>query len=166
MSCLGVHFSLSAEEVDRLRAAPEAQRVDYVSETIETDYFANHMDCVAQSDKAWDGMHRALSDGQLSWDGGKYPLNHVVLGGERLYTGDDYIIVLKTPEQVRDVAGVIGTIDEAEFRRRHSSIDPESYQYSADDDDFDYTWHWFQEVRELWVRAASEGRYILFTADQ
>jgi len=37
-----------------------------------------------ESDKAREAMHRALADGQLSWDGGTYPLNHVVLGGEDL----------------------------------------------------------------------------------
>src|SRR5690242_7257403 len=106
MACLGVHFSLAADEVDRLRAVPEQQRVDYVHETIEEDYFSDHREHLAESDKAWDAMHRVLADGQLSWDGGEYPLNHVVLGGERLYDGQDFIMVLKTPEQVRDVARV------------------------------------------------------------
>jgi hypothetical protein len=31
---------------------------------------------------------------------------------------------------------------------------------------FEYTWQWFQEVRRMWLRAASEDRYVLFTADQ
>jgi hypothetical protein len=166
MGCLGVHFSLSADEVDRLRAVPEQQRVDYVHETIEKDCFDNHRERLAESDKAWDAMHRTLADGQLSWDGGKYPLNHVVLGGERLYDGTDFIMVLKTPEQVRDVARVISSLDEAEFRRRYFSIDPDSYGFPMDDTDFGYTWNWFQEVRKLWMEAASEGRYVLFTADQ
>jgi hypothetical protein len=34
------------------------------------------------------------------------------------------------------------------------------------EEDLDYTWDWFQEVRELYVRAAAAGRWMLFTADQ
>jgi len=32
--------------------------------------------------------------------------------------------------------------------------------------DFDYARDWFQDVRRLYQRAAVEGRYVLFTADQ
>jgi hypothetical protein len=34
------------------------------------------------------------------------------------------------------------------------------------DEDFAYTWEWFQDVRRLYQRAAAEGRHVLFTADQ
>ena len=40
-----------------------------------------------ESDKAWDAMHRTLSDGERTRDGSEYPLNDVVLGGEVLHTG-------------------------------------------------------------------------------
>ncbi len=111
-------------------------------------------------------MHRALSDGQLSWDGGEYPLNHTVLAGELLYTDSDYIMSLKTPNQVRDIAAALPAITEEEFRRRYSAIDAESYGSPLSDEDFRYTWDWFQGVRDLYTRAAKEGRFVLFTADQ
>ena len=167
MGCLGVHFSLSADEVERIRAIDdESARVDYIHETIEEEYFAKQPERKAESDKAWDAMHRALSDGELTWEGGEYPLNHVVLGGELLYTGSDFIMVLKTPEQVRDVATALAGITEAEFRRRYFGINGDSYGFPLGDDDFGYTWGWFQGVRNFWLRAATESRYVLFTADQ
>ncbi len=167
MGCLGVHFSLSSEEVQRIRAIDDqSTRVNYIHETIEEEYFANHPERKAESDKAWDAMHRALSDGELTWDGGDYPLNHVVLGGELLYTGSEFIMVLKTPEQVRDVATALPGITEAEFRRRYFAINPESYEFPLGEEDCGYTWSWFQGVRDFWLRAAVEGRYVLFTADQ
>jgi hypothetical protein len=167
MSCLGVHFSLSADEVQCLRAIQdESERVDYVHEVIEEEFFTNQRERMAESDKAWDAMHRVLSDGELTWDGGDYPLNHVVLGGELLYTGSDFIMVLKTPDQVRDVAAALPSVTESEFRRRYFAIKPESYGCPIDEDDFGYTWDWFQNVREFWQRAASQGRFVLFTADQ
>jgi hypothetical protein len=42
-------------------------------------------------------MHRSLANGLLEYDGGSYPLNHVVLDGLPLYGQDDYIIVKLTP---------------------------------------------------------------------
>ncbi len=166
MGCLGVHFSLSEDEVHDLQRVPECERPDYVHEEIEEEYFANHPERMAESDKAWDAMHRALADGLLSWDGGEYPLNHVILGGELLYTDPDFIMVLKSPEQVRDVAAALPAITEAEFRRRYFAIDAESYGCPLAEDDFGYTWEWFNTVRTFWLRAAEEGRHVLFTADQ
>ena len=76
MGCLGVHFSLSEEEVQDLQRVPECERPSYVREEMEEEYFANHPDRMAESDKAWVAMHRALTDGLLSRDGGEYPLVH------------------------------------------------------------------------------------------
>jgi hypothetical protein len=73
---------------------------------------------------------------------------------------------LKTPEQVRDIASALATIDEAEFRRRYFQIDAKSYGFPLSDEDFGYTWDWFQGVRDLYERAAKDGRFVLFTADQ
>jgi hypothetical protein len=166
MSCLGVHFSLSDEEVAQLRAIEdESERVDYLHETIEEEYFASHRDRLAQSDKAWDAMHRALADGQLTWDGGEYPLNHVILGGELLYTESDFIMVLKRPQQVREVAAALPSVTEEDFRRRYYAIDASTYGHLSDED-FGYTWENFQDVRAFWQKAAADGRYVLFTADQ
>src|SRR5881392_2285047 len=131
MGCLGVHFSLSPEEVRQIRAIDdESARVDYIHEVIEEEYFANQPERKAESDKSWDAMHRALADGEMTWDGGDYPLNHTVLAGELLYTESDYIISLKTPEQVRDIAAALAGITETEFRRRYDAIDPKSYGFS------------------------------------
>lgn len=167
MSCLGVHFSLSLEEVQRIRAIEdESARVDFVHEVIEEEYFARQPHRKAESDKAWDAMHRALSDGELSWDGGEYPLNHVVLGGELLYSGSDFIMVLKSPKQVRDVAAALPGVTEDRFRLRYFGINPNSYDGPLNEDDFAYTWDLFQGIREFWMTVASEGRHVLFTADQ
>ena len=167
MGCLGVHFALTEKEVAELRSLPDEQgRLDHLKEIIEEAYFNDYPDLKAESDKSWDAMHRALADGQLTWDGGRYPLNHVVLAGELLYTESDYIMSLKTPQQVRDIAAALPAISEAEFRERYFAIDAASYGFPLSEEDFGYTWDWFRGVRELYGRAAREGRYVLFTADQ
>lgn len=167
MSCLGVHFALTQEEVDQLLAMEDEQeRLEFLQEHIEEEYLSAEDGLSAESDKAWDAMHRALSDGELTWDGGSYPLNHVVLGGELLYTEPDYIMSLKSREQVKDIARALQSISEPEFRNRYFSINAESYGLELTEEDFSYTWDWFQNVRDLFIKASSENRFVLFTADQ
>ena len=145
MSCLGVHFALTEKEAAHLRSLGDEQaRLDHLQGVIEGTYFNEHPDLKAESDKAWDAMHRALADGELTWDGGNYPLNHVVLAGELLYTDSDYIMSLKTPQQVRDIAASLSAITEAEFRHRYFSISPKSYSTPLSEEDVQYTWA-FQE---------------------
>lgn len=167
MSCLGVHFALTIEEAQYLRSLnDEQQRVFHVTEVIEEHYLSEEPELAAESDKSWDAMHRALADGQLTYEGGVYPLNHTVLAGEQLYTGTDYIMSLKTPNQVCDIAAALSGVTESDFRRRYDAIDAQDYGCPTSDEDFSYTWENFQDVRDFYARAAEAGRFVLFTADQ
>jgi hypothetical protein len=167
MSCLGVHFALSEKEVKNLRSQPDnASRLDYLQEEIEESYFGDHPELVVESDKSWDAMHRTLADGQLTWGGGAYPLNHVILAGELLYTESGYIMSLKTPKQVQDIAAALPSVSEAEFRQKYFALDQNSYGFPLSEDDFSYTWDNFQSVREFFLSAAKQNHYVLFTADQ
>lgn len=158
---------MTENEVMHLRSFPSDQsRLEHFQEDLEELYFEQHPDLKAESDKSWDALHRALTDGELSWDGGKYPFSHVVLGGESLYSENDYIMSLKTPPQVLDIAAAVPLIGEAELRRGYFAIDPDRYGFPLSDEDFEYTWNWFQDVRDLYDRAAKLRRYVLFTASQ
>jgi hypothetical protein len=163
---LGVHFALTDEDAAKLRSfGDDEDRLAFVTEDVEERYFAGGKTYVAESDKAWDAIHRALADGELTWDGGAYPLNHTVLGGERLYTGDDYVMILKTPAQVKDVATALAALTEPDFRSRYDAINEDTCGERSDED-FAYTWDWLQSVRALYAKAAAESRHVLFTVDQ
>jgi hypothetical protein len=167
MSCLGVHFALNEDDVAKLRSFEDEQdRLDHVKEVLEPLYFEKYPELKAESDKAWDAMHRALADGEMTWDSGSYPLNHAILAGELLYTESDYIMSMKSPKQVQDIATALAAVSEADFRKRYFAIDANSYGAPVSEEDFSYTWDWFQGVRELYAHAAKAGRYVLFTADQ
>ncbi len=167
MGCLGVHFALSKSEVDALKSLPDNQsRLSHLQEVIEEEYFADHPELMAENDKAWDAMHRSLADGKLTWEGGKYPLNHAVLGGELLYTDDDYIMSLKTPRQVVDVAAELPNITKLEFQKRYFAIDASEYGFPLSEEDFEYTWDYFSGVKELFIKAVEQNRFVLFTASQ
>jgi len=167
MGCLGVHFSIDEQIVNRLRSYKrESARLNYTQEKLEEEYWDEHPEWGCGTDKAWDAIHRTLTDGDLAWRNGQYPLNHIVLGGELLYTKPDYIMSLKTPQQVRDAAAALKGITKEQFRQKYFDIDPEKYGSPVNDQDFDYTWTWFESLREFWYQAVADSRYILFTADQ
>lgn len=164
MACLGVHFALTDSDMATLLdLSSDDERLAFVREVIEERELGGPG--AAESDKAWDAMHRLLADGELTLDGGEYPLNHAVLGGESLYEGDDFLMTLKTPSQVRDVARALVALSEQEFRRRYAQLGPD-YDGEVGEEDLAYTWQWFQGVRELYVRAAEAGKSVIFTADQ
>jgi hypothetical protein len=167
MPCLGVHFSLTDTEADHLRSlGDEQQRLEYVIEVLEGLYFDDRLVELARTGTAWDALHRVLSGGDLTWAGGDYPLNHVILGGELLFTDPDSFLSLKDPDQVRAIAAALPAITEDEFRRRYFALDPDSYGSPLTEDDLAFTWLRFQDVRNFYMKAAAEGRHVLFTADQ
>ena len=167
MSCLGVYFALTDLEINKIKSMyDDRDRLEYLTEEIEEQYLAGDTEFATEIDKAWDAMHRIFSNGELTWNGGAYPLNHVVLGGELLYTGDDYIMSLKKPSQVQDVYKAIEKIDIEYFRNNYYKINPENYGFELTEEDLKYTWDWFQNVRQLYKRAAENNRFVLFTADQ
>lgn len=167
MSCLGVLFSIDKSTVEKLKSfEQDSDRLDYLQEEIEEPVMSNEPGRFAELDKAWDALHRSLTDGTLDLRNGAFPLNHVVLGGEKLYHQDDYIMVLKTPEQVQQIAEKIEHVTETQLRTGYNSIRSESYGMPTSTHDFDYTWEWFQESIPFWKKAAEERRHVLFTADQ
>jgi hypothetical protein len=52
------------------------------------------------------------------------------------------------------------------MRQRYDRIDPTDYQGFLSDEDFDYTWYWFEQVRDFYRRAAAAHRAAIFTVDQ
>ena len=106
MSCRGALFALNEGDVEALRALDERARVHHVTDVLEEREQGGPW--AAETDKAWDAIQRCFSGGVLAWEGGEYPLNHVILCGESLYTGGDSILSLKTPAQVRDIAAKVG----------------------------------------------------------
>jgi hypothetical protein len=167
MACRGVHFALRPDEVAALRArAGDRERLEFVQEQIEEPFFHHQRERLVETDKAWDAIHRLLTDGTLDYDIAAYPLGHVILGGDHLYRGSDYIMVLKTPDEVRAVDAVIRPITKAEFRDRYFALDPDEYDGDIGEDDFEYTWEWFSRLREFWKATAERGLHVLFTVDQ
>jgi len=163
MACRGVHFAITAAQADALAAAVGDAAVMALVEDIEEAWDAEHL---AESDKAWDAMHRCLTDGDLAYGNGSFPLSHCVLGPRQLHEGDDYIVSLVTPDEVKEVAAALASITADWFRDRYLNLLPKDYAPEYGPDDMEYTWQDLQEVREFYQKAAASGRAVVFTVDQ
>ncbi|GAA1695483.1 hypothetical protein GCM10009765_50870 [Fodinicola feengrottensis] len=158
MASLGVHFMLTPEQ-DRLltRAADDTARMAVVKtlggpETLETD-------------KAWDAIHRCLTDGTLTIDGGDDPLAHAVLGGQQLYESDDSFVSHITADQVAATAAALQPLNKDWLLTRYRRLSATDYDGPYDDDDFVYTWDNLVELRDFFDRAARQRRSVIFTVD-
>jgi|SRR5580765_676615 len=167
MGCLGAHFALDDRSMRKLRSFKSKQELlDYFIDEVEEDYFNTQSEWLAETDKSWDAIHRSLTDGQFGWNNGTYPLNHVIMGGERMYDGDDYILVLKTPHQIRDVATALAPLTRKQLRQGYSLINTENCDWEPSEEDFEYVWSFFPPLQQFFARAAAAERFVVFSADQ
>jgi len=163
MGSLGVHFAIDHEVAGRLLAADDDDEVAALVEEIEEDVVGfDHCD----TDKAWDAMHRSLTDGRLAYDNGAFPLNAVILGGRQVYEGDDYIVSLLMPDQVRAASGALAAVSRERLHEGYLAIDTADYGPEFGEEDFAYTWSNFADVVAFFRRAAGNGKHVIFTVDQ
>jgi flavin-dependent dehydrogenase len=164
MACRGIHFAIDSGVMARLIAATsDDELMAVIQEEIEEKW---EEEWLHQSDKSWDALHRCLSDGTLQVSNDFDPMAAAVLGGVQLYSGDDYIISLVKPENVRTVADAISKVSKESLRERYNALDPKDYDGEIGDEDFDYTWSWFEDLPAFFERAALAGRAVVFTVDQ
>jgi hypothetical protein len=158
-------FALTDEQEAALMAAGNDAEVRAFVEEVEMgDWDGEPLDC--ETDKAWDAMHRCLGDGTLGCGRRLSPLDMAVLGGGHHYEGEEYVVAHLRADEVAQVAAALETVDETWMRQRYDRIDPTDYQGLLSDDDFDYTWYWFGQVRDFYRTAAAASRAVIFTVDQ
>ncbi len=166
MSGIGVLFAVESAVVDRLRQMDDDDdRVDFLQREIEEDFFENQPLWLCDLGKTWDAIHRCLTDGDIGWNNGTFPLNHVILGGEQLYDENDYIISLKDAEQVGLIAAALSKVTSRDFRVGYDRISPDDYDGPYGLDDYQSTWDEFEQLVEFYHRAAEAQRSVLFTVD-
>ncbi|MET7403437.1 YfbM family protein [Dactylosporangium sp. NPDC005572] len=165
MACRGMFFALTGDQEAALMATRDDDEVRALVEEIEMgDWDGEPLDC--ETDKAWDAMHRCLSDGTLGSGRGLSPLDMTVLGVGNHHEGDDYVVTHVPANEVVQVAAALEAVDEAWMRQRYDRIDPTDYQGELSDEDFEYTWYWFTQVRDFYRKTAAAGRAVIFTVDQ
>jgi hypothetical protein len=158
-------YALTADQEAALMATRDDTEVRAFVEEVEMgDWDGEPLDC--ETDKAWDAIHRCLSDGTLGSGRRLSPLDMAVLGGGHHHEGDDYVVTHLRADEVAQVATALETVGETWMRQRYDRIDPRNYQGLLSDEDFAYTWYWFTQVRDFYRKAAMANRGVIFTVSQ
>jgi hypothetical protein len=116
--------------------------------------------------KAWESIHRSLTDGGLTFENGSFPYNAAILGGEQLYQGDDHIISYLTPPQAYEVAGALAGVTEPALRQGYQQIEAEDYLGELGDEDFRYTWSNLASLTIFFGQAAEAKLHVIFTVSE
>ncbi|GIH21344.1 DUF1877 family protein [Rugosimonospora africana] len=122
MACRGYFLALNESCVARLLA--EDGNDERLIEVIKQLDMADAPD-ECDVDKAWDGIHRCLTEGGLGGEDRTYRLNAVVLGGLPLHQSDGYVVSHNTPAEVHDVAAALSELDAEPFISRYWALDPD-----------------------------------------
>ncbi|PIE54227.1 MAG: hypothetical protein CSA35_06690 [Dethiosulfovibrio peptidovorans] len=170
MSCRGMHFSLRNEDVERLMAAKNDREVlDFVQKDIEARWDEENL---VASDKAWDAIHRCLTDGTLKCKNNDTK-EKMILGGKQLYKGNDYIISFKDTDEVREVFKAIKGIEKDWFSSKFYNLKKKFFWFSwsqydgpLDENDFEYTWSYFLELRGFFKKVSEHNQTVIFIVDQ
>jgi hypothetical protein len=170
MACRGVFFALTKEEEAKLLSAPDS---DVVVEII-TEEIGERWDreWLVEMDKSWDAVHRCLGDGSLRTSQPSLT-SKAVLGGRQLSSRDDWIVSYLTADEVKQVAAALAAVDQPEFRRRYFGmkkkflwIDRTDYDAPIGEEDFEYSWSNFEEMRVFFSKVAAAHRAVVFSVDQ
>jgi Domain of unknown function (DUF1877) len=173
MACRGWYTALLPQEASTLL---ECGDVDRRVEFIDSLYVSAEADKRLQSvDKSWDAMHRCLCDGWLDHEHGEEARRACVIGGRQLSDRADWIISYVEPVLVKCVADAIGDITRSWFQLQYSEFGrnppgPRANRYFVElvdpEADFEYTWEYFEQVREFYKRAAKRRLATVFIVDQ
>jgi len=163
MACRGVLFALSPDDEQKvLSCTSDAELLSLVQDDIEQRWEEKHL---AETDKAWDAMHRCLTDGQLSFYDST-DLGLCILGGKPLYQDTQtYVVSYKSADQAKKAARAAAGITKDWLRDRYFRLNAQ-YDSPLSEEDFEYTWEYFEGVRDFYKKAAQDGRAVIFTVDQ
>ncbi|WP_405737478.1 YfbM family protein [Streptomyces sp. NBC_01537] len=163
MAGRAVLFALETQDAQRLLAAGDDDELTEIVEDVEERWDDTWL---TELDKSWDALHRCLTDGTLTFEGGTFPLSHAILGGLPLHEGDDYIVCYTTPEEVREIAEALAPLDEHWLRERFTTLAFPDYQGIANEEDIAYTQAFLPGLKDFYHQAAQAGRAAIFTVGQ
>lgn len=162
MAGLGMHLAIGEDVVARLLAADDDAAVIALVEEIEA---RSEPGFLFGTDRAWDPLHRCLTDGTLSVAAGAFPLSHVVLGGVQLCEDSEYLLSLVRAAQVSAVADALAPVDAAWLRQRYDTLKFPGYERVRGAEDFGYLWARVAGLAAFYQGAAQDGRAVIFAVE-
>jgi hypothetical protein len=160
---LGMHFAISYEQAMKLlQCKSDDELAAMVGEEIEE---VSDEDNSFQTDRAWDPIHRCLSNGSLDARQGARPLNMAIFGGNILNRDAMHFVVLLTPTEVNQVAEALSRVTEDWMKKKYFEQSFPGYPGEKSQEDWEYTWGSFDGLPQFFANAAARHQHVIFTVD-
>ena len=183
MGMLGLHIALNDDELSELRAIPEAERADFVSETIEASKFGTP-DC-CETDKSWAYIHSALNstdpDGPLEIGHEEQPgllarllgkkaspenqSKFAIMGHGHVLMSEDYYIGFVQKERVSGIADALEAISVDDLGDKVRTVHARFNASGSADDAAEYAMSWYPGLVKFFRTAAGNKKNVIFTVD-
>ena len=92
---------------------------------------------------------------------------------QAIVQGNDYIISFKDIDEVKEVAKAIQDIEKEWFSSKFYGLKKKflwfswsEYSGPLDEDDFEYTWSYFLDLKAFFKKASENNQAVIFTVDQ
>ena len=166
VSAEGAYIVLTREDAKQLFAQKEDADVRRVVEGLRQSPKHREAGLLLECGSAWDPIHRALTEGKLDPDDGEFPLDHCVLGGRQLHSGDGFDAVLIRPDVVPHLTAALHDLRREEFVEQYMAIDPSDYGREPCDKEADQVWSTLKLIRQMFEDAANEHAAVVFTVER
>lgn len=166
MSGDGAYIILTREDAKQLFAQKEDEAIRKFVEQLRQSPKQRDIGLVLECGCDWDPIHRALTEGKLDPDDGEFPLDHCVLGGRQLHSGDGFDAILIRPDVAPHVAGALNDLRRAEFVEKYMAIAPADYGKEPSEPEADRVWSTLKLIRQMFDDAAIEHAAVVFTAER
>jgi hypothetical protein len=166
MSHRGTFYAITPDEAEPLLAlvGDDDALSRNVLELYSIERHKSHF--ITPVDKTWDPIHRCLTDGTLRLLGkGQTPLSQCVLGSRSLHAGTHRIVCYVSAEQVPIISQALEAIEIRWFYQQFFNLPSRGFTGPITDEEFQFTWEYFTSIRNLFERAATHNRAIVFVAD-
>jgi hypothetical protein len=166
MSKRGNFYAITPDEAERLLSLV-GNEADLAKEALELYTFERQRaHFITPVDKTWDPIHRCLCDGTLrNLGAGKTLLSCCVLGARHLPAGTEMIICFVAAEQVPQISEALQAVEIPWFISKFTSLSTHGYTGAINNEELEFAWESFTNIRNLYERAANANRAIVFVAD-
>ena len=161
MARLGMLYAITDEVLAQLEAQDIDQMYDYMLEEIEEELFDTPE--AFELDKAWEGIHYCLCEGDWYKEEGIAP--NIVFGGYLLLDHNDCIIFVNDLDNIQKIVDYLEENNLQEIIKKNFDKIPSDYSYTKNEEELNYLLSWSKGVLDFYKYALKNQLNTIFTVD-
>ena len=161
MARLGMLYAITDEALAQLEAQDIDQMYDYMLEEIEEELFDTPE--AFELDKAWEGIHYCLCEGDWYKEEGIAP--NIVFGGYLLLDHNDCIIFVNDLDNIQKIVDYLEENNLQEIIKKNFDKIPSDYSYTKNEEELNYLLSWSKGVLDFYKYALKNQLNTIFTID-